>query len=90
MGHASSMEYRALGCCSKQCGGYSELITMVLEPTEPTSDNMDHPTIFDLQGSWYTMDGEHIGEVNGIHVLWLRPPRRPETQCSPPSNTDYL
>ena len=28
-----------------------------------------------LGGSWYTMDGEHIGEVNGIHVLWLRPPR---------------
>ena len=23
---------------------------MVLEPTEPTGDNMDHPTIFDLQG----------------------------------------
>ena len=31
MGHASSMEYRALGCCSKQCGGCRALKTWRLD-----------------------------------------------------------
>ena len=31
MGHASSMEYRALGCCSKQCGGCRALKTWGLD-----------------------------------------------------------
>lgn len=41
------------------------------------------PTL-ELQGSWYTVEGEHIGEINGEQVLWFRASRVPVTASSPP------
>ena len=48
---------------------------MVLEPTEPTSDNMDHPTIFDLQGreTPWKINGWNLQTTNHPKGKWSEP-----------------
>eukprot|EP00435_Cladocopium_sp_Y103_P013335 s3280_g3.t1 len=71
-------------CCKSSCEGCKIIPDMIMVQRMPVS-----VPALDLQGSWYTVEGEHIGEINGEQVLWLRSPRVPTTPCSPPRG-DYL